>query len=214
MDGNRRAGEADFGNRLQGHAAGVVRIEEVVRRASEHGISFVTLYAFSTENWKRSETEVETLFSLFRSYFHEKLSELVADGVRVCFIGRRDRLPADILVQMAQTEASSQGNTRITLIIALDYGGRDELVRAFDKLQVSGSIATEATISEMLDTADVPDPDLIIRTGGEKRLSGFLLWQAAYAELYFTDTLWPHFTVSEFDRALAWFQTRERRIGK
>lgn len=214
MDGNRRAGEADFGDKLRGHAEGVERAEEIVRTAGERGIKCVTLYAFSTENWKRSQEEVDTLFSLFRTSFSSHLERLMADGVCVRFIGRRDRLPEDMLDMMSSLEERSKDNQELTLNVALDYGGRDELVRATERLLASGTDVSESALAAALDTAGIPDPDLIIRTGGEHRLSGFLLWQSSYAELYFTDTYWPHFTQIEFDKALDWYATRERRMGK
>ncbi len=216
MDGNRRAGEADLGDKLKGHQEGVKRAEEIVQAAGSRGVSYVTLYAFSTENWRRSQEEVTTLFAIFRTFFDEEIDRLVTQGVRVRVIGRRDRLPSDILSRIAAVEERSQAGEGITLLIALDYGGRDELVRAAEKLRTerADSAVNEEALIAALDTVDVPDPDLVIRTGGEQRLSGFLLWQAAYAELYFTDTLWPHFDKTELEKALTWYAARHRRYGQ
>ena len=214
MDGNRRAGEADLGDKLKGHIQGVERAEEIVRAAAQRKIPYLTLYAFSTENWKRSSEEVEVLFGLFRSFFDTQINALIQEGVSLRVIGRRDRLPSDIVSRIVDSEARSKEGTTLTLLIALDYGGRDELVRAAQSLALRDEVLDEVSLNNALDTVGVPDPDLIVRTGGEQRLSGFLPWQSAYAELSFTDTLWPHFTEAEFEKALAWYETRNRRLGQ
>ncbi len=214
MDGNRRAGKADFGDKLKGHVEGVKRVEEIVNALAEKGVKYMTLYAFSTENWRRSEEEVTTLFAIFREFFDNEIARLIGNGVVVKAIGRRDRLPSDIVARIEEAEQTKIAEPKITLLIGLDYGGRDELVRATEKLRASSAAVNEASLTAALDTNGVPDPDLMIRTGGEHRLSGFLLWQVAYAELYFTDTLWPHFNEQELETALTWFSTRERRLGK
>ncbi|MCA9361611.1 di-trans,poly-cis-decaprenylcistransferase [Candidatus Kaiserbacteria bacterium] len=215
MDGNRRYGEITDGDKLKGHIKGLQAVEDIVRYAGEKQIKYITLYAFSTENWKRSEEEVTVLMNLFRDYFKLNLETLIEEGVRVRFIGRRDRLPSDIVSMMREVEDKSLKNDSVTLQIALDYGGRDEVVRAIKKIKTSNlSIESETDFGKLLDTANVPDPDLLIRTGGEKRLSGFLLWQLQYTELYFTDTLWPDFDSEEFQMALDWYKNRDRRKGK
>lgn len=213
MDGNRRAGEADLGDKLKGHIEGMKRAEEVVRAASERSIQYLTLYAFSTENWKRSKEEVSTLFTIFRNFFDSEIERLLSEGVVVRAIGRRDRLPEDIVERIESAESRSREGTGLRLQIALDYGGRDELVRAVGRLKNESREVSEDSLNSSLDTAGIPDPDLIIRTGGEQRLSGFLLWQAAYAELYFTETLWPHFNDEELEKALQWYGARVRRHG-
>lgn len=212
MDGNRRAGKASFSDRLAGHRAGADTASTIVRAAMARGIPYLTLFAFSTENWRRSETEVTLLMELFREFFDTHITALLKENIAVSCIGRRDRLPADIIERIVSLEAQAPKTPTMHVQVAIDYGGRDELVRAFHIL--SGKTVNEETISNALDTAGVPDPDLIIRTGGEHRLSGFLLWQVAYAEIYVTDVLWPHFTEAEFTQALEWYGERERRHGK
>jgi undecaprenyl diphosphate synthase len=220
MDGNRRFGENTYHDPFKGHEAGAHAAEEIIRECVRMRIPHLTLYAFSTENWKRSRKEVGYLMDLFRSFFKEKGSELIREGVRMHFIGRRDRLPKDVRGAMTLLEVRSRAGTKLHLTVALDYGGRDEIVRATRKLllkaltlRVNPFALTHEAFAACLDTADLPDADLIIRTGGEQRLSGFLLWQSEYAELYFTDTPWPAFDRSEFFEALSAFHLRERRRG-
>jgi undecaprenyl diphosphate synthase len=213
MDGNRRAGEESFGGRLLGHREGVETALTIVRATQARQIPYLTLFAFSTENWKRSEVEVTLLMELFREFFDQHVEAFMRDHIAVRCIGRRDRLPADIVERIVSIEQRSPQSATLQVQIAIDYGGRDELVRAFNKVREHATI-DEAAISVALDTAGVPDPDLIIRTGGEHRLSGFLLWQAAYAELYISDVLWPHFSEAEYGNALTWYGERERRHGK
>lgn len=220
MDGNRREGQMQHGDKFKGHELGAYAVENIIRACVEFGIPYLTLYAFSTENWKRSETEVRLLFELFRRFFKEKAQELVAEGVRIKFIGRRDRLPVDIQGLMLALEARSSQNTALTVCIALDYGGRDEIIRAVRKLlfkiitlRVNPFAIDELAFAECLDTRGVPDPDLLIRTSGEQRTSGFLPWQATYAELYFTAVNWPCFDKEALEDAILWFEGRSRRLG-
>ncbi len=214
MDGNRRAGKALFSDPLKGHRVGAETVEAIVRACAKRNIPFLTLYAFSTENWKRTKIEVDTLFELLSVFFDYHLERLLKENVRVRVIGRRDRLPINLVKKIESIEVMSAKKNGITVTIAIDYGGRDELVRAVTKIIRTDTEVSEESLSLLLDTSGVPDPDLMIRTGGEKRLSGFLLWQTAYAELYFIDTLWPQFTETDLDEALAWFAGRERRRGK
>lgn len=220
MDGNRRYGETYLHDAGKGHEAGAEAAEAAIRACREAGVPYLTLFAFSTDNWKRSKEEVRLLMDLFRRFVREKLEPIVSEGVRVRFIGRRDRLPRDIVLLMARVEARSDKETRMTLTIALDYGGRDEIVRAALKLvrkaltlRVNPFFITNEQFAACLDSGDLPDVDLLIRTGGEQRLSGFLLWLSAYAELYFSGVPWPQFDADEFDDALAYYTLRERRFG-
>ena len=208
MDGNGRWAKARHRPRLAGHKAGADALDRVMHYCKEAGIEYLTVYAFSTENWKRSEEEVTGLMKLLSAFIKSKEKQLVKEGVRFRVIGRRTDLSAKLQKAIAALEEKTKGGS-FTLVVALSYGGRDEIVRAAEKYAGGG----EAAFSSCLDTADMPDPDLIIRTSGELRLSNFLLWQAAYAEFYFTDVLWPDFDKSEFDKALASFAGRERRMG-
>lgn len=214
MDGNGRwAKERDL-PRAEGHRRGAEAIETIVRACRHRGVKYLTLYAFSEENWQRPSDEVLALMQLMRHFLLAKRPEMVKEGTRFRVIGDVERLPSDVLQEIDETvEATSRGRN-ITLIVALSYGGRQEIVRAFNRLNKSG--ATEATvesISESLDTAGIPDPDLLIRTSGEYRVSNFLLWQIAYTELYVTDKPWPEFTEQELDKAIESFKARERRFG-
>lgn len=220
MDGNRREGTVRCGDTSQGHIMGADAVEEAIKTCIGEGVSFLTLYAFSTENWTRSDEEVKLLMNLFRRFFSDKVSDLLRQGVRVKFIGRRDRLDADIVCMMQLLELNSSHNNELTVVIALDYGGRDEIVRAVSRLiwkvltlRVNPFKIDEHTFSTCMDTSGIPDPDLVIRTGGERRLSGFLLWSLAYAELYFTEENWPSFNSTSLKNAIAWFQSRNRRFG-
>ena len=208
MDGNGRWAKARRRPRLAGHRAGAETLDRVMHWCREAGIRYLTVYAFSTENWKRSKAEVSGLMKLLSSFIRSKEGELVANGVRFRVIGRRTDLSPKLQAEIAALEEKTAGGT-FTLVVALSYGSRDEIVRA--AMKFAGS--TEEEFARCLDTADIPDPDLIIRTSGELRLSNFLLWQAAYSEFYFTDVLWPDFDRQEFDRALASFAGRERRMG-
>lgn len=214
MDGNGRWAKARHLPRLMGHKAGADALDRVMHYCKDAGIRYLTVYAFSTENWKRSEEEVSGLMTLLSAYIKSKEKELVEKGVRFRVIGRRSDLSEKLQAEIAALEEKTKGGD-FTLIVALSYGGRDEIVRAALKFaqEYKGDAAPEAAFGRCLDTADIPDPDLIIRTSGEQRLSNFLLWQAAYAEFYFTDVLWPDFDKAEFDKALDSFSKRERRMG-
>lgn len=216
MDGNGRWAKSRGRPRAFGHHAGVEAVRRTVRAAGDAGIEALTLFSFSTENWRRPVEEVDALFDLLRRYVNTDLDKLAAEGVRIRMIGRREGLSDDLLAIINRAETRTVDNTRFDLIIAFNYGGRDELVRAvrraadrpdgLDRLD-------EAGLAQCLDTAGLPDPDLVIRTSGEHRISNFLLWQAAYAELYFTDVLWPDFGEAELRAALVEYARRERRYG-
>jgi undecaprenyl diphosphate synthase len=220
MDGNGRWATNKGWPRLVGHRKGAERVKQIVRCAPDIGISWLTIYAFSTENWKRSTEEVLGLMSIFARYIEREADRLAAEGVRMRFIGDRSRLDAKLQRLMAGIETRTSGLSRLNLTVAINYGGRDEIVRATAKLAqdvVEGRLAladvTDEAISARLDTADLPDPDLVIRTSGETRTSNFLPWQSAYAEYEFTSTLWPDFTPEELARIVGSYGTRERRFG-
>lgn len=220
MDGNGRWATQRGWPRLIGHRRGAERAKELVAAAPDLGITHLTLYAFSTENWKRSTEEVIGLMRLFSAYIRAEAKRLSAEGVRMRFIGDRTPLDARLRRLMAWIEARTEANTRLTLTVAINYGGRNELLRAAQRLVAEagagGFLADrvdEAAVSAALDTAGLPDPDLVIRTSGESRISNFLLWQSAYAEYEFTPTLWPDFTPAEMGRILDRFGGRERRFG-
>nr|WP_099558753.1 isoprenyl transferase [Hartmannibacter diazotrophicus] len=220
MDGNGRWARARGLPRGEGHRRGVQTVREIVQHAGRLGISYLTLFSFSSENWNRPVEEVGELLSLLRFFIRRDLMELHKSGVRVRVIGSRDRLPDDIKRLLEDAEALTAQNPGMTLVVAFNYGSRAELVEAARSLAqdaVDGRIRPEdideATFESRLLTRDIPDPDLIIRTSGEQRLSNFLLWQAAYAEFVFVDTLWPDFNAAHFDDALRQFRNRERRFG-
>jgi len=221
MDGNRRWARKHRFSPFRGHFIGEERIEPVVDRAIELGIQYLTFWAFSTENWKRTKREVQFLLKLYRGNLSKTVSHFHQKNVRVRVIGNLSMFPNDIQKETFKWIEKTKNNTKITVNIALSYGGRDELLRAIVKLvgEIRNSKfeirnLTAETFSQFLDTARQPDPDLMIRTGGVTRLSGFMLWQMEYAEFYFTDTFWPDFTVEEFDKAIAEYQRRQRRYGK
>lgn len=216
MDGNGRWAEQRGLPRLEGHRKGVEVVRTVVEEVGRLGIPFLTLYSFSTENWRRPVQEVQGLLALFEESIHRYGAELKANNVRVRFLGRRDGLPEHLQEAMGKLEEETRENSGLTLNLALNYGGRDEILRAIHRFQKSGrdwSDLDEATFRTFLDTGDQPDPDLLIRTGGEKRVSNFLLWQIAYTEFWFTDILWPDFTVMVLHEALEEFARRRRRFG-
>ena len=217
MDGNGRWAESRGLHRICGHKEGAKRVEEIVRYASTVGITNLTLYAFSTENWQRPSLEIQTLFQLIKLYLRKKVHILKLENVKISFIGRRDQLPKPVVTEMLNSEAATQKCTGLQLNIAVDYGGRDEILRAMNKFMCA-NIATssqidEATLRKYSDLKDQPDPDLIIRTGGDQRLSNFMLWHAAYSELSFVDTLWPDFSVQELSSAMKSFDAQNRRFG-
>ncbi|MBR7185724.1 MAG: di-trans,poly-cis-decaprenylcistransferase [Clostridia bacterium] len=213
MDGNGRWAQRRMMPREYGHKAGAANFKKVVRYCGNIGIKTVTVYAFSTENWSRPQREVEAILRLLNEYLDACEHDREAQDIRYRFIGDRSVLPADLQARIERVERVSAGRV-LTLNIALNYGGRDEIVHACNALIAAGKKAVTAEdISSALYTADSPDPDLIVRTGGELRLSNFLLWQAAYAELYFTDVLWPDLSADDIDEAVRHFYARQRRYG-
>ncbi|CAN5658235.1 isoprenyl transferase [soil metagenome] len=217
MDGNRRWARGRDLPELDGHAAGVEAIREILRHAVRRGVPVLTLYAFSRENWARSDDEVTGLFGLLEAAIRSETDELRRQGVRVRLLGRMDELPPATRASIESAlEATAEGH-RLLLNIAFNYAGRTELVDAVRRLVAQGTAAEaidEATLNDALYTTGLPDPDLLIRTGGEQRLSNFLIWQSAYAELYFCDALWPDFGPDAFDAALLEFARRQRRFGR
>jgi undecaprenyl diphosphate synthase len=220
MDGNGRWAKKRFLPRALGHREGAEAVRRTVRAASELGVRYLTLYAFSSENWKRPADEVDDLMGLLRLYLRNEVRELNDSNVRIKFIGARARLSADVLALIDDSEAMTQANSGLTLVIALNYGAQAEIVSAVQIIagQVARGALTvdaidEALVTRHLFTVDMPDPDLIIRTSGEQRLSNFLLWQAAYAELVFVETLWPDFNRAALEAAIADYRNRERRYG-
>lgn len=216
MDGNGRWAEVRGLPRIEGHRRGVERSKEVIECAAELGLKSLTLYAFSTENWQRPSAEVTTLMKLLELYLRKELSRLIRDGILFKAIGEIWRLPEHIQEAIREAEEKTALNKGMVLILALSYSGRNEIIRAVRKILASGmapDAVTEEVFGSFLDTVGLPPPDLIIRTSGEKRISNFLLWQAAYAELYFTETLWPDFSKDEFLLAIQDYQQRERRFG-
>ncbi len=216
MDGNRRWAAARGMPGIAGHVQGVDAIVPVVRHAPDCGIEFLSLYVFSRENWTRTETEVSGLFSLVDSAVRQHTDQLIAEGVSVHVIGRLHEAPPEVQRSIRDAEERTRGGTRMTLNIAFNYSGRSEIidaVRALAAANVQASEIDEDALTSHLYTAGQPDPDLIIRTGGEYRTSNFLLWQGAYAELVVSETLWPDFTPADFDAALEVYRSRHRRFG-
>jgi len=220
MDGNGRWARKRHLPRQAGHVAGVNAVREVVRSAIDIGLEALTLYAFSSENWKRPAIEVGALMGLFRLYFRSDMNELIEKGTRVRIIGNRTRVDPDIRSMIEDSEKRSTGNTGLNLTFAFDYGGQEEIAAAARELAraaMEGRLDPETITPELMSsrmfTAGLPEPDFLIRTSGERRLSNFLLWQSAYAELLFVDTLWPDFGREQFLEALKQFTKRERRFG-
>jgi len=220
MDGNGRWAQNRGRPRLFGHHAGARRVRQIVEACPDFGVKYLTVFAFSTENWKRTQTEVAGLMKLFRRYIQREARDLFEAGVRVRFIGDRVRLDDKLVTMMDELELLTSGNDAMHLTIALNYGGRDEVTRAAKRLayeiecgRLSYKDVDAETLSRFLDTHVLPDPDLVIRTSGEARISNFLLWQSAYAEYEFVDTLWPDFTPAEFGRIVGRYGARERRFG-
>jgi len=212
MDGNGRWAKKRHLPRVVGHQRGVESVRRLVKAAHKIGLEALTLYAFSTENWRRPEEEVSDLMSLMKRFILSDLEEFAANNVRLRIIGDYARFAPDVVALVEKALARTAANTGVTLVVALNYGSQDEIARAATRAAAKGPI-TPATIAAELDTADLPPLDLLIRTSGEVRLSNFLLWQAAYAELYFTEVLWPDFTPEHLNEALAAFAERERRYG-
>jgi undecaprenyl diphosphate synthase len=220
MDGNGRWAKARGLPRVAGHRRGGEAVRRAVIAAAELGISYLTLFGFSSENWKRPAHEVDDLMTLLRHYLRGEVAELHRNNVRVRVIGDRERLAPDIVTLIDNTEALTAGNTGLRLSVALSYGGRAEIAGAARRIAeaaMAGRLRPdqidETVFARYLLTADMPDPDLVIRTSGEQRLSNFLLWQTAYSEFVFIDTLWPDFTKTDLERALSEFRGRERRYG-
>lgn len=220
MDGNGRWAKKRGLPRTAGHYQGAKVVEQILEDADHMGIRYLTVYAFSTENWSRPQAEVKTLMNLLRTYMKTSLAKCAKNNVRIRVIGDKTRLDADLQEAIRNLEQDTRNNTGISFQIAINYGGRDELRRAAAQIarQVQDGLLrpeeiTEETISDYLDTAGIPDPDLLIRTSGEERISNFLIWQCAYTEYYFTDVTWPDFNKEELERAVEAYRHRERRMG-
>ncbi|SLN15504.1 polyprenyl diphosphate synthase [Roseisalinus antarcticus] len=220
MDGNGRWAVKRGRPRLFGHHAGAKRVRQIVEACPDYGVKYLTIFAFSTENWKRTQTEIAGLMGLFRRYIQGEAQELLRRGVRVRFIGDRIKLDEKLVALMDEIELVTADNDHVHLTVALNYGGRDEVTRAAKRLafeieqgRLTHKDVDAETLARFLDTRFLPDPDLVIRTSGEARISNFLLWQGAYAEYEFVDTLWPDFTAEEFGRIVRAYGGRERRFG-
>lgn len=213
LDGNRRWARQHVLQVATGHTAGIKNMNRIVRHARTLGINYVTVYGFSTENWQRTD-EVPHLMRIFEDYARSQREELKTEGVRVRAAGQLNRLPASLQQALIELTTTTAANSQLTLTLCLSYGGRDEILRAAKAATAAGEELTEDSISHHLDVGECPDPELIIRTGGDQRLSNFLTWQSTYSELYFTPTLWPDFDEAALDRAIAWYGERDRRQGK
>ncbi len=220
MDGNGRWAASRGLPRVAGHRAGVQAVRRTIEAAIKYRISWLTLYAFSSENWRRPADEVRDLTGLLHRFIKSELAELGRNGVRLYFIGDRHRFDKDIQAELARAELATVSNTKLNLVVALSYGARGEIVAAVRRVldlvasgQLDASKLTEDSFARLLSTNGMPDPDLILRTSGEQRLSNFLLWQSAYSELVFTEVLWPDFSEADFARALDEYARRERRFG-
>lgn len=216
LDGNGRWATRRHQLRGNGHLAGAQNVKRIVKAAADEGVKVLTLYAFSTENWKRGDLEVQLLMKLFNDYLKKYVSEMISDGVQLKVIGNISGLGDRLQRTITDAEVATQNGKKIVLNIALNYGGRSEIIEAINRCRKDISIdmeITEEKFKEYLYPSSALDVDLLIRTGGERRISNFLLWQISYAELYFTDVLWPDFTVSDLQAAIAYFKGRERRFG-
>lgn len=219
MDGNGRWARKRFMPRVAGHSRGVETVRKIITRCIERGVGYLTLFAFSSENWRRPADEVSFLMQLFMRSLKKEIARMHENGIRFRVIGDLARFDEALVRMIRDAEAMTAGNTALELTIAANYGGRWDILQATNALLASGELdggkaVTEAMLQPHLSMAYAPEPDLFIRTGGEKRISNFLLWQLAYTELYFTDTLWPDFDADAFDKALASFSDRERRFGR
>jgi di-trans,poly-cis-decaprenylcistransferase len=215
MDGNGRWAKKRLLPRVMGHKRGLTALENLAARCAELGVEYLTVFAFSTENWRRPEDEVSFLMKLFLQALDGKVAKMHQNNLRLKVIGNRSRFPAAIVDGIEAAERLTANNTGLTLTVAADYGGRWDILQAANRLIAEGkSEITEDDLSQHLSLAEAPEPDLFIRTGGETRISNFMLWQMAYAEFYFTDALWPDFDAAEFDRAISSFRVRERRFGR
>jgi undecaprenyl diphosphate synthase len=214
MDGNGRWASKRFLPRIAGHKQGLDALRHCIKACAERGVAVLTVFAFSSENWNRPQEEVSGLMELLVMALSREVPQLRQDGVRLHFVGDRAGLSERVRTGLAQAEAATAGNTRLILNVCFNYGGRLDMAQAAAKLAERGEPVTEAALGAAMALAHVPDPDLIIRTGGEQRLSNFLLWQAAYSELYFSDRLWPEFDAAALDQAIAAYSQRERRFGR
>lgn len=217
IDGNRRWAKEKGLPRFMGHKKGIERVDEIIKYAQDLGIKIVTIYAFSTENWKRTEKEVSYLMKLFENFTRIKMKDIHKRGIKIQVLGDFQKLPKSLQNVLSYVVKLTQNNQKMIVNIALSYGGRDEITRTFRKLivlEVKPEKITEELINQNLDTAGLPDPDFIIRTSGEQRLSNFLPWQATYSELYFPKVCWPDFSKKQLDVAIKEFQNRQRRLGK
>lgn len=214
MDGNGRWATRRYLPRVAGHKKGVDALRACVRRCGERGVKALTVFAFSSENWNRPPEEVSGLMELLAVALSREVPHLKAEGVRIQFVGDRSALSEKVRAGLAQAEAATAGNTRLVFNVCFNYGGRWDIAQAAARLAERGEPITEQSLDAAMALSHVPDPDLVIRTGGEKRLSNFLLWQAAYAELYFSDKLWPEFDDAALDAAIADYAQRERRFGR
>lgn len=221
MDGNGRWAQKRLLSRIFGHEKGAEAVRAIVRSCRQLGIPFLTLYAFSTENWQRPQAEISALMGLLRRFLETERAELVQNNIRLHVIGRIERLPEDLQAALHGLMAETASNSALQLNLALSYGGRDELVRAAQAIagrvrdgDLDPEAITEETVAAHLDTRGIPDPDILIRTGGDMRISNFLLWQLAYSEIFVTPTLWPDFGREEFLQIVKEFQLRERRFGR
>ena len=218
MDGNRRWAKKRFMPAALGHAAGAKRVRAVVEACARAKIEHLTIFAFSTENWRRPEEEVSMLMNLFSSYLQKEVDQMEENGVKLLVVGDKSKFNTELQDLISKAEAQTQHNSKITLRVAANYGGRWDMIQATKAWQAANPGApieslTEEALASFLCTADAPEMDLLIRTGGESRVSNFMLWQAAYAELYFIETLWPDFSIKQFNDALNWFAKRDRRFG-
>ena len=215
MDGNRRWAKERGLTPFLGHTEGYKKFKEFIGWAKEQGVKYVIAYAFSTENWKRSKDEIDHLMGLLRNVLDNELAELKKEGVRLRFIGETEKFPNDIVEKLKNIEEETVSLSEIEVLVALSYGGRSEIISAIKKCTPEEiKDLNEKNFSQHLFTKNIPDPDLVIRTGGEVRLSNFLLWQTAYSELYFTDLFFPDFSPAELEKAVKEFQDRQRRFGK
>ncbi len=214
MDGNGRWAKKRFLPRIAGHRQGLESLKRCVRACVQRGIRVLTVFAFSTENWRRPQEEVSGLMDLFVQALAKEVEQLKDQGVRLYFVGEREGLSAKMLAGMAQAQERTAGNDRLVINVCFNYGGRWDIVQAAQRAAALGDVITEESLSAHMGLAHVPDPDLVIRTGGEQRISNFLIWQSAYAEYFFTDSLWPDFDEASLDAAIEAFAQRERRFGQ
>lgn len=217
MDGNGRWAQMRGLPRYEGHKRGVEKVKEIIRAAIRLNIEVVTFYAFSIENWQRPKKEVKIIMELLQNHLKKETKTFLSEGIRFRMIGNREMMPSEVLKIIEETESATKHCNKLTAQFAISYSGRDEILRGIKKVienKVKPEELNEDLFSSMLDTAGLPEPDLIIRTSGEQRLSNFLIWQSAYSEFYFTQTLWPDFTEEEFTEAILDFKKRQRRFGK